>query len=134
MVIFKGKQHCLIFLGCVAATRISLLDISWWFILGGCLGSYLPDADNKHAPIGKILPLWLFFDHREETHSLFFSLVCGCIAGVFNWLLGLGLITGMILHCFADLHTYYGQIDGLRYFWFPYKNEYKESSYKNRGA
>jgi inner membrane protein len=32
-------------------------------------GAMFPDADHKKAPIGRFIPLWLFFKHRGFTHS-----------------------------------------------------------------
>lgn len=110
---------------------ISKQPINLWFMLGGIAGSYLPDCDNRYAPAG-IFQLWRICKHREQTHSLYFSIVCGCIAGVFNLTLGIGIFIGMLLHCIGDLMTPMGRVEQLRYFFWPYKNNYRKSLYKKR--
>lgn len=127
MVDFKGFVHMYIFIGLYLVA--SSFDPNYWILIGGAIGSFLPDMDNKYAPAG-IIPLWKIVRHREQTHSLFFALFCGILFMLFNRSLGIGITAGMILHYFFDLTTYWGSIDGLRYFWWPYKNHYRESQYK----
>jgi membrane-bound metal-dependent hydrolase YbcI (DUF457 family) len=111
----------------------SLYDI--WLVAGLVIGSYLNDMDHEHATAGRILPLWIFVKHREQTHSLFFALFMGCLLAIINISFGIGIFAGMMLHNLADLTTYYGRKDGLTHFFWPFKNHYRESSYrKNRAA
>lgn len=98
-------------------------------MLGGIIGSILPDCDHKKATAG-FVPLWLFVNHREQTHSLFFSVFASMLFGVLNLWLGVGVLGGMLLHLAGDRTTAMGQIEGLRYLYWPFKNEYKETQYK----
>lgn len=112
----------------------SSFEPNYWILIGGVLGSFLPDVDSKYSPAGWVIPLWRIVEHREQTHSLFFATFCGILFMGFNRSLGIGIFTGMVLHYFFDLTTYWGEKEGLRYFWWPYKNHYKESQYKKYRA
>lgn len=66
-------------------------------------GSLFPDADHKHAPAGKILPLWLFFKHRGFTHTIFGMVGFSSLVGLLNpwWAIsfGFGYFTHLLLDC-----------------------------------
>jgi len=81
-----------------------------WDVMAMCLGAMLPDLDNKHSFIGKLLPfvshhLYKLFGRRRMTHSL---ILWGPLAGVgvllksdMGWLIFL-LAFGAITHCLLD--------------------------------
>lgn len=127
---FSGRIHMGLFV--MPYLSIVKLDICLMFLIGGIVGSYLPDADIKTSTAGKFLPFWLFWKHREQTHSLYFATCCGTLAGVFNLTLGAGIMVGMLLHLCGDKCTAMGQLEGLRYLLYPWKNHYKETLYRAR--
>ena len=85
------------------------------FVFGGIIGSYLPDCDHKHAPAGKIIPLWAIIKHRTYTHSLSGALLSFIIFCFINIYLGKGVCIGYLLHLLFDSMTY----TGLNYVFFP---------------
>lgn len=76
-------------------------------IVGCGLGSLLPDADYPEAPMGRIIPLWIFFKHRTYTHSIFFMILVGVIGLIFhaNLFLILGVMLGILTHLILDSTT-----------------------------
>lgn len=69
------------------------------------IGSVFPDCDHKKAPMGKLLPLWLVFNHRGFTHTLlalvaFSSLVC-----IYDFKWGISFGVGYLLHLLEDDST-----------------------------
>jgi len=70
------------------------------------IGSIFPDADHRHAPMGKIIPLWLVFNHRGFTHSLpalaIFSLPLGIW---YSWEWAILFALGYLLHLAMDDST-----------------------------
>jgi membrane-bound metal-dependent hydrolase YbcI (DUF457 family) len=68
------------------------------------IGSVFPDCDHKSAPMGRILPMWLLFNHRGFTHS------SSCTGYYFHpnryvLLVGSGvcyLLAGYLLHLAMD--------------------------------
>lgn len=70
------------------------------------IGSLFPDCDHRKAPMGKILPLWLFFKHRGFTHSLVSLVVFTSplvIWGKYEWAITFAL--GYLLHLAMDDST-----------------------------
>lgn len=87
-------------------------------VVGCGVGSLLPDADYPKAPVGRIIPLWIFFKHRTYTHSIFFMLFVGVIGLIFHiniWLTA-GLLLGILSHLLLDSTTPMG----IRWF-YPLK-------------
>jgi membrane-bound metal-dependent hydrolase YbcI (DUF457 family) len=74
--------------------------------------SLLPDADHRHAPMGRIIPLWLFFKHRKFTHTIYamalFSLPFFYVS--IRW--GMMFLLGYYTHLALDS----GTISGIRWF------------------
>lgn len=66
------------------------------------IGSLFPDTDHKNAPIGMILPLWLFFNHRGFTHSLVGLVVFTAPILYYNWKWGVLFAAGYMLHLCMD--------------------------------
>ena len=70
------------------------------------IGSVFPDADIKSSPMGKILPLWLFFNHRGFTHSLVGLVTFSAPVGIWgNWTWALTFACGYLLHLAMDDST-----------------------------
>jgi membrane-bound metal-dependent hydrolase YbcI (DUF457 family) len=53
------------------------------------IGSVFPDSDHPKAPMGRILPLHWFFNHRGFTHTLGGMVVFSLPIGIF-YKLGMG--------------------------------------------
>lgn len=66
----------------------------------------LPDADHKRAPMGRFIPLWIWFKHRGWTHTIWalvtFSTLIGAIFGL-KW--GLLSAWGYFIHLALDSGT-----------------------------
>jgi membrane-bound metal-dependent hydrolase YbcI (DUF457 family) len=70
------------------------------------IGSVFPDADHRKAPMGRILPLWLFFKHRGFTHTIWGLIFFGSILSLFTsmyWTISFSL--GFLLHLMMDSST-----------------------------
>ncbi|MDK2932792.1 MAG: inner membrane protein [Clostridiales bacterium] len=91
--------------------------LSLYFILGGIIGSFLPDCDIATAPAGWFIPAWIFVKHRTITHSVLAVIVISAIAYIINRDFGSGIFIGYALHLIADAMTKMG----LPYFWYPIK-------------
>lgn len=82
---------------------------SWQIILGGILGSLLPDIDHPKSTISLKLKLYLFIKHRGFTHSLtalfLFILIAPWAGTILNQDLYRGIIIGIISHIFLDSLT-----------------------------
>lgn len=81
-----------------------------FIILGSSIGSLLPDMDHDKAYAGRVIPLWLFMEHRTYTHSLFFMGAVGAITTLFGLPISLtvGLLLGILTHLLLDSTTYMG--------------------------
>lgn len=67
------------------------------------IGSVFPDSDHRHAPMGRILPLWILFNHRGFTHSLLGLAVFSAPVVIFisiKW--ALLFAAGYLLHLMMD--------------------------------
>jgi membrane-bound metal-dependent hydrolase YbcI (DUF457 family) len=69
------------------------------------VASIFPDCDHKRAPMGRILPLWLFFKHRGFTHSLYALVLCSCLVSLYDLKWGLLFAGGYFLHLMMDSGT-----------------------------
>jgi membrane-bound metal-dependent hydrolase YbcI (DUF457 family) len=120
----KGKFHLGTTLMAMYAMNptLDMAAIDPYFVLGGVLGSYLPDSDTVHSPAA-ILPLWAFFQHRTVIHSLFAMGVFTLGAWFISPSMALGLGLGYGLHLFFDNFSK----TGLPYLFFP--AVYKRAGY-----
>lgn len=67
------------------------------------IGSVFPDCDHKAAPMGRIFPMWLFFNHRGFTHTLPSLLLFSLPIGIFySWKWALLFGAGYFLHLMMD--------------------------------
>jgi membrane-bound metal-dependent hydrolase YbcI (DUF457 family) len=67
------------------------------------IGSVFPDADHPKAPMGRILPLHWFFNHRGFTHTLGGMVVFSLPIGIFYSWKWAGLFAlGYLLHLAMD--------------------------------
>lgn len=82
---------------------------SWQIILGGILGSLLPDIDHPKSTISLKLKSYLFIRHRGFTHSLTALLLLILLAPwgekILHYNLYQGIIIGIISHIFLDSLT-----------------------------
>ncbi|WP_176461609.1 metal-dependent hydrolase [Anaeromicrobium sediminis] len=78
MFIFNGRTHAAVGIAIglllIEKLKISIDTMVLIYLIGLYIGTLLPDADHKHAPMGKFIPLWLFLKHRTLTHSIFMFL------------------------------------------------------------
>lgn len=80
-------------------------------LVAGCaIGALLPDADHPEAPVGRVIPLWIFFKHRTYTHSLIFMIAVALIGIILklNIFLVIGILIGILTHLVLDSTTYAG--------------------------
>lgn len=68
-------------------------------------GSLFPDSDHRHAPAGKILPLWLIFKHRGFTHTIWGMMLFATPILLYRWDYGLSFIIGYCTHLLLDSMT-----------------------------
>jgi inner membrane protein len=87
------------------------------------IGSLFPDGDHKHAPMGKILPLWLICKHRGFTHSIQGMVGFTAIIGMFNLYWGLSFGIGYFTHLILDAMT----PSGVKWWWKKKKTTVKWS-------
>jgi membrane-bound metal-dependent hydrolase YbcI (DUF457 family) len=103
LVVFSGKVH------------YSFAIMLWLlFAVGGTylnpimllLGSLFPDADHRKAPMGKLIPLWIWFRHRGATHTLWFMLIPSSIIWIsWNEWAAVGFMVGYLSHLALDACT-----------------------------
>jgi membrane-bound metal-dependent hydrolase YbcI (DUF457 family) len=67
------------------------------------IGSLFPDADHKRAPMGRFVPLWLFFSHRGFTHTLYALILFALPLMLFNWKWALSFAIGYFSHLILDV-------------------------------
>lgn len=79
-------------------------------VVGCAIGALLPDADHPEAPVGRVIPLWIFFKHRTYTHSLVFMIAVALIGIILklNIFLVIGILIGILTHLVLDSTTYTG--------------------------
>lgn len=118
MIDFYGKTHCVIAFAIafllIIHSNMELTIGMFFFLLGVAIGSVLPDADHKHTPIGRVVPLWLFFKNRTITHSLIMLILISIIFKIsynvfsinegFGYM-GAGLVLGVLVHILSDIFT-----------------------------
>lgn len=79
MLVFNGRTHAAvgITIGLLLIKKLKMPTDTMLliYLIGLYIGTLLPDADHKYAPMGKVIPLWLFLKHRTLTHSIFMFLV-----------------------------------------------------------
>lgn len=102
MCVFSGKIHFNFALIVWLMIQVGVNDV---FLnpIPFLIGSVFPDCDHRRAPMGRILPLWLVFNHRGFTHTLP-SLVCFSLPiGIFySWKWALLFGSGYLLHLMMD--------------------------------
>jgi membrane-bound metal-dependent hydrolase YbcI (DUF457 family) len=118
VVAFNAKQHVaftIIVYVYIVAGRPELLDVinPIWLVVG----SIFPDCDHRFAPMGRILPLWLWCKHRGFTHSWFGIILFTIIVAVFNKWWGLSFFFGYFSHLFFDSMT----PSGVNWLWLKRK-------------
>jgi membrane-bound metal-dependent hydrolase YbcI (DUF457 family) len=70
------------------------------------IGSVFPDCDIRYSTIGKILPLWLFLNHRGFTHSILGMFLFSLPIGIFySWKWCILFASGYLLHLLMDSST-----------------------------
>jgi membrane-bound metal-dependent hydrolase YbcI (DUF457 family) len=70
------------------------------------IASVFPDADHPKAPMGRILPLHWFFNHRGFTHTLPGLVVFSLPIGIFySWKWCALFALGYLLHLAMDDST-----------------------------
>lgn len=106
MINFKGKVHW----GFALALYLFLIvnDPRLDHYLNPILvviGSLFPDADHKHAPAGKIFPLWLVFTHRGFTHTIWGLVIFSGVVSIFNNAWAASFAFGYLTHLLLDSLT-----------------------------
>jgi membrane-bound metal-dependent hydrolase YbcI (DUF457 family) len=106
MIVFSGKIHFQFSL--IIWLLIQLVGVTDVFLnpIPFLIGSVFPDCDHKRAPMGRIIPLWLLFNHRGFTHTLtgvaLFSLPIGLF---YSWKWCMLFACGYVLHLMMDSST-----------------------------
>lgn len=105
----KGSTHMLAGISSALVYSHLMAEPSWQIILGGILGSLLPDIDHPKSTVALKLKLYLFIRHRGFTHSLtallLFILIAPWAEAVLHHDLYRGIIIGIISHIFLDTLT-----------------------------
>jgi membrane-bound metal-dependent hydrolase YbcI (DUF457 family) len=70
------------------------------------IGSQFPDTDIKYSKLGKIIPLWLFFNHRGFIHSIPAMILFALPIGIwYSWKWCILFSLGYLLHLAMDDST-----------------------------
>ena len=70
------------------------------------IGSVFPDCDHRQAPMGRLFPLWLCFNHRGFTHTLPAIALFSLPVGIFiSWKWAALFACGYLLHLLMDSST-----------------------------
>jgi membrane-bound metal-dependent hydrolase YbcI (DUF457 family) len=119
----------------VTAFFVSFFDLSYLTIVGGVIGSILPDVDSKYSTINNKVPIigfawsqakkikcktiYSLFKHRGAlTHSWILPIILSVLFMLFGYKILLGLLLGVLSHHILDL---FSPIK-LRYF-YPFKTK-----------
>jgi membrane-bound metal-dependent hydrolase YbcI (DUF457 family) len=104
MVIFSGKMH---FQFAVIVWILLQVGVDHEFLnpIPFLIGTMVPDCDHRKAPMGRILPLWLFFRHRGFTHSLVALALFSGLVSLYDLKWGILFAGGYFLHLMMDSGT-----------------------------
>lgn len=69
------------------------------------MGSLFPDSDHRHAPAGKLLPLWLVFRHRGFTHTIWGVILFALPIFTYSRACGISFVIGYLSHLLLDSIT-----------------------------
>jgi membrane-bound metal-dependent hydrolase YbcI (DUF457 family) len=108
VVIPSGKVHigfAFIVWLFIAVVDTEYANPHWFNPIPFLLGSIFADCDHRHAPMGRILPLWIFFKHRGFTHTIGGLLLFSLLVFDFNVHWGLPFFMGYLLHLLMDSTT-----------------------------
>lgn len=119
MIAFSGKMHFNFALIVWILIQCQIDD--WVNPIPFLIGSVFPDCDHRHAPMGRILPMWLLCKHRGFTHSLQGALIFTLPIMYFNFKWGCIYVAGYLLHIAMDA----GTPSGIRWVWKPRKKKLK---------
>ena len=103
LCVFSGKLHWHFALLIWVLFQCQL-DV-WLNPIPFLIGSIFPDCDIKQSMMGKLLPLWLFFNHRGFTHTLPAIVLFASPIAYFNMKWGLLFAAGYLLHLAMDDST-----------------------------
>lgn len=118
---FNAKQHLTLFLTYSVVFLLPFPTDILHFLLGGLVGSLLPDVDHKNSIAGHIIPLWLIFKHGRETHTLLTASIFIVIYYYTNLEIFYGIWFGYMTHLTGDNL----QGNNLKYLYFPFKRNKK---------
>lgn len=77
----------------------------WFNPIPFLIGSIFPDCDHRKAPMGRLLPLWLVFNHRGFTHTCWGLVGFSALVGCYNLNWGIIFMAGYFLHLVMDSGT-----------------------------
>jgi membrane-bound metal-dependent hydrolase YbcI (DUF457 family) len=69
------------------------------------IGTLIPDADHRKAPMGRLIPIWLFCRHRGFTHTVYGMVLFSSLVGIYDVKWGLLFAGGYFLHLMLDSGT-----------------------------
>lgn len=102
---FSGSIHWRFAVIVWILIQVGVHDV-WLNPIPFLIGSLFPDCDCRTAPIGRIFPLWLIFNHRGFTHTiggiLVFTFPVVYYMGL-KW--GILFAGGYLLHLMMDSGT-----------------------------
>jgi inner membrane protein len=106
MITFSGKIHWGFALIIWCLIQVGVEDV---FLnpIPFLIGSVFPDCDHRRAPMGRLLPLWIVFNHRGFTHTLpsmvIFSAIVAYVSD--SWMWCIMFAGGYLLHLMMDSGT-----------------------------
>ena len=128
----SGKEHMIVGTTATATMGVGFLITKTFdsviylipLIIGGFIGSYMPDIDSHNSKVRQVFNKILTFliigklsPHRMFTHKwLGTFLFCGCVYFIGNIYLTLGFTMGYILHIVCDRFSPRGK--NLKFFEF----------------
>lgn len=78
----------------------------WFNPIPFLIGSVFPDCDHRNAPMGRLFPAWLLFNHRGFTHTIWGLVIFSLPIGIFySWKWALIFACGYFLHLMMDTGT-----------------------------
>ena len=106
MIDFSGKIHFQFALILYVMFQLICFQDTFLNPIPFLIGSVFPDCDHPKAPIGRICPMWLFFNHRGFTHTLPAIAVFSLPIGIwYDWKWCMLFALGYLLHLAMDDST-----------------------------
>jgi membrane-bound metal-dependent hydrolase YbcI (DUF457 family) len=102
VIVFKGFVH----LSFTVVALYALRDyVGVIIVIGAIIGTYLPDIDIRGSTASRIIPAYIFLQHRAQMHSVFMLALLSVTAAFISIQFAAGFFIGYGLHLAADGFT-----------------------------